>query len=198
MADAHVCVTDSHLCIRCCAASTTTPRCHCCCRRCRHHCRCCVACCSNLIAMCLVFCFQKNLSLRTQVVNPLVLVFIVLASTAALVSLVGSTGSRSNSSSNGQSRSSSGSTSSSNGSHQVLPACTRALDPACRTCCSMHAASRYTMPRDAVPSIAVLCCAVCVLLCRAVPCCVMLSRPYNWICLAPVWHTTPYQHWQYW
>lgn len=36
--------------------------------------------------MCLVFCYQKHLSLRTQVVNPLVLVFIVLASTAALVS----------------------------------------------------------------------------------------------------------------
>jgi hypothetical protein len=35
--------------------------------------------------MCLVFCFQKHLSLRTQVVNPLVLVFIVLGSTAALV-----------------------------------------------------------------------------------------------------------------
>lgn len=35
--------------------------------------------------MCLVFCYQKHLSLRTQVVNPLVLVFIVLASTAALV-----------------------------------------------------------------------------------------------------------------
>jgi hypothetical protein len=38
------------------------------------------------VAMCLVFCYQKHLSLRTQVVNPLVLVFIVLASTAALVS----------------------------------------------------------------------------------------------------------------
>jgi hypothetical protein len=36
--------------------------------------------------MCLVFCYQKHLSLRTQVVNPLVLVFMVLASTAALVS----------------------------------------------------------------------------------------------------------------
>jgi hypothetical protein len=35
--------------------------------------------------MCLVFCFQKHMSLRTQVVNPLVLVFVVLASTAALV-----------------------------------------------------------------------------------------------------------------
>jgi hypothetical protein len=41
--------------------------------------------CRNLVAMCLVFCYQQHLSLRTQVVNPLVLVFIVLASTAALV-----------------------------------------------------------------------------------------------------------------
>lgn len=57
-------------------------------------CRCLVTCptlcaclsCRNLVAMCLVFCYQKHLSLRTQVVNPLVLVFIVLASTAALVS----------------------------------------------------------------------------------------------------------------
>lgn len=46
----------------------------------------CVCTCRNLAAMCLVFCYQKHLSLRTQVVNPLVLVFIVLASTAALVS----------------------------------------------------------------------------------------------------------------
>jgi hypothetical protein len=41
--------------------------------------------CSNLLAVCGVICLQQSLSLRTQIVNPLVVIFIVLASTAALV-----------------------------------------------------------------------------------------------------------------
>ncbi|WIA37582.1 hypothetical protein OEZ86_014488 [Tetradesmus obliquus] len=39
---------------------------------------------ANLLAVCFIICVQQNLSLRSQIVNPLVVIFIVLASTAAL------------------------------------------------------------------------------------------------------------------
>jgi hypothetical protein len=59
----------------CCAAATAVlplPLC------CRYACR-------NLLAVCFIICVQQNLSLRSQIVNPLVVIFLVLASTAALV-----------------------------------------------------------------------------------------------------------------
>jgi hypothetical protein len=42
--------------------------------------------CRNLIALCVIIFFQSNLSLRTQILNPLLVILVVLASTAALVS----------------------------------------------------------------------------------------------------------------
>jgi hypothetical protein len=43
------------------------------------------AACRNLLAVCFIICVQQNLSLRSQIVNPLLVIFMVLASTAALV-----------------------------------------------------------------------------------------------------------------
>ncbi|KAF6256573.1 hypothetical protein COO60DRAFT_1640642 [Scenedesmus sp. NREL 46B-D3] len=39
---------------------------------------------ANLLAVCFIICLQQNLSLRSQIVSPLAVIFIVLASTAAL------------------------------------------------------------------------------------------------------------------
>jgi hypothetical protein len=46
---------------------------------------CCRCACRNLLAVCFIICVQQNLSLRSQIVNPLVVIFIVLASTAGVV-----------------------------------------------------------------------------------------------------------------